>query len=107
MARNLEPQEEVPTLPQPDIRNSPLSANRSPTTQAQVRQDEWYTEHGMAPRETGLQLLDGNHRFLAATARTRTTRGIYSMLPLGHTHDTTAEIHELPPRYMPQYVSSE
>ena len=98
MARNLEPQEEeVPNCPQPEISHA------------------WNTEQGMAP-----SLIDGHHRFLAArartrstrgiysmlplaaTARTRTTRGIYSMLPLGHTHETTDKIHEIP--YMPQYL---
>ena len=97
MARNVEPQEvEVPNLPQPDIPHSPLCANRIPTTQAQVWH-AWYTEQGMIP-----SLIDGHHRFLATTARTRTTRGIYSMLPLGHTHETTDKIHEIP--YMPQYL---
>jgi len=104
MARNRDQQEDVANLPQPEICNSPLSANRAPTTQAQVCH-AWYTEQGMAPRETRLTLIDGHHRFLAATDRGRTTRGIISMLPLGHTHETTDKIHEIR-RYMPQFFVS-
>ena len=89
MARNLELQEEEPNLPQPGIRNSPLCANRASTTQAQVCH-AWYTEQGMAPRETGLYLIDGHHRFL----------------PLGHTHEAADKIHEIPAGYMRQYFLS-